>query len=283
MPKNIAQTRLSARIPRPWLARSAMPVWTVAAMALTAATGMVAKEYAARLGVLDPMAAVDLSIQGQLPGAGLARELDLASDLTPMDGLAEVAGEIAPIEAAITSTDSHESGPVGATVGSMADVPVTGTAEIVADEPVVPLPAFESNLRVRWFNGRPVRPARTLTMVVTAYTPSENCCPGTADDLTASMHHVRTNAHRLVAADTRLLPLGSMITVPGYDQDQIVPVLDRGGAIKGHRLDVLFPSMREARAWGVKRLKVTVWEFADGKARDNYRTMRDGRDGRDGR
>jgi 3D (Asp-Asp-Asp) domain-containing protein len=227
---------------------------------------MVAKEYAARMGVLTPLTAVEAE--------GLDASGSTGVGLTPLDGL-DATGEAATIareEATILATDSFGPRSVVTEDG------VGGTVEVIADEPVEVDPAsYETNLSVRWFNGRPVRPVRTLTMLVTAYTPSENCCPGTADDLTASMHHVRTNAHRLVAADTRILPLGSMISVPGYDDDQIVPVLDRGGKIKGHRLDVLFPSMREARAWGVRRLKVTVWGFADGRGRDNYRTMRDGR------
>jgi hypothetical protein len=37
----------------------------------------------------------------------------------------------------------------------------------------------------RWFNGRPIRPARTMWMTVTAYSPDERSCPGTADGATA--------------------------------------------------------------------------------------------------
>jgi hypothetical protein len=51
-------------------------------------------------------------------------------------------------------------------------------------------------------------------------------------------------------------------------------VLDRGGAIKGHRLDVLFPTHEQARAWGVRKLRVTVWEYADGKPKDDPRRLR---------
>ncbi len=80
---------------------------------------------------------------------------------------------------------------------------------------------------------------------------------------------------------SRILPLGSMLTIPGYGgktaggTERIVPVLDRGGKIKGRRLDVLFPTHEEARAWGVKKLPVVVWEYADGKPADNWRKIRD--------
>lgn len=128
--------------------------------------------------------------------------------------------------------------------------------------------------RTRFFNGRPIRPARTMTMIVTAYSPDERSCGDSADGITATLHHVETNGFRLVAADTRLLPFGSMLTIPGYDAGRVVPVLDRGGAIKGHRLDVLFPTHEQARAWGVRKLRVTVWEYADGKPKDDPRKLR---------
>lgn len=126
----------------------------------------------------------------------------------------------------------------------------------------------------RWFNGRPVRPARTITMTVTAYSPDARSCGDSADGITATLHSVWTNGFKLVAADPKLLPYGSMLTVPGYDNGQVVPVLDCGGAIKGRRLDVLFPTHEQARAWGVRKIPVIVWEYADGKPADDPRKHR---------
>ena len=115
----------------------------------------------------------------------------------------------------------------------------------------------------RYFNGRPLRAVRTISMVVTAYSPDHRSCPGTDDGLTATNDSVWTNAMRLVAADTNLLPFGSLVSVPGYAGGEVVPVLDRGGAIKGRRLDVLYPTHEIARQWGRQKLQVTVWEYAD--------------------
>jgi hypothetical protein len=127
----------------------------------------------------------------------------------------------------------------------------------VATAPARRLTAVERALldpRPRFFNGRPIRPARTMTMIVTAYSPDERSCGDSADGITATLHHVETNGFRLVAADTRLLPFGSMLTIPGYDAGRVVPVLDR--------------------AWGVRKLRVTVWEYADGKPKDDPRRLR---------
>jgi 3D (Asp-Asp-Asp) domain-containing protein len=117
----------------------------------------------------------------------------------------------------------------------------------------------------RWFDGRPVVPVRRLAMRVTAYSPDERSCAPYADGITASGYSVWTNGMALVAADTDVLPFGTLITVPGYAGDAVVPVLDRGARIRGERLDVLYPTHEAARAWGVQELEVTVWQYADGE------------------
>jgi 3D (Asp-Asp-Asp) domain-containing protein len=121
---------------------------------------------------------------------------------------------------------------------------------------------------MRYFNGRPVRIARTISMLVTAYSPDAQSCGESADGITASGYSVWTNGMKMVAADTSVLPFGTLVSVPGYDEAGLVPVLDRGGAIKGNRLDVLYATHERAIQWGVQRLEVTVWEYADGKPGD---------------
>ncbi len=116
---------------------------------------------------------------------------------------------------------------------------------------------------VRFFDGRPVKPIKTIWMTVTAYSPDHRSCGSWADGKTATNDSVWTNAMQLVAADTRILPFGSMITVPGYADNEIVPILDRGGAIKGARLDVLYATHSRARQWGVQKLPVIVWGYTD--------------------
>lgn len=148
-------------------------------------------------------------------------------------------------------------------------------------DPLVPPPAEPeaapppARSQAHYFNGRPVRPARTMVMTVTAYSPDQRSCGDSADGITASLHSVETNGGNLVAADPKVLPLGSMVSVPGYDGGRIVPVLDKGGKIKGDRLDLLYPTHEIARKWGVKRVSVTVWEYADGQPAPDWRKIRD--------
>lgn len=142
-----------------------------------------------------------------------------------------------------------------------------------SEDPVIGNP-FPDDPSVRWFNGRPIRPSRTMWMKVTAYSPDARSCGDSADGITATLHSVETNGFRLVAADPKVLKYGSMISVPGYDSGLVVPVLDCGSAIKGNRLDVIFPTHEQARAWGVRRLAITVWKYADDKPAENPRKLR---------
>ncbi|HWB52777.1 MAG TPA: 3D domain-containing protein [Tepidisphaeraceae bacterium] len=99
---------------------------------------------------------------------------------------------------------------------------------------------------------------RIIWMRVTAYCANKKCCGPHACGITASGKPVSFNEGRFVAADTSVLPFGTKVSIPGYHGGQSVPVIDRGGAIKGDRLDVFFPSYETALQWGVKWLPVTI-------------------------
>ena len=99
---------------------------------------------------------------------------------------------------------------------------------------------------------------RIITMEVTAYCPCTKCCGPEAQGITASGKPVSYNGGAFVAADTRKLPFGTKLTIPGYGAGRAVEVIDRGGAIKGERLDVFFPTHAEALRWGRQKIAVTV-------------------------
>lgn len=99
---------------------------------------------------------------------------------------------------------------------------------------------------------------RTVRMTVTAYCPCPICCGRwSGGGLTASGKPITSNRGRFVAAD-RSLPFGTQVKVPGYHGGAAVPVLDRGGLIKGNRLDLFMPTHAQARAWGRRNLEVVV-------------------------
>lgn len=140
--------------------------------------------------------------------------------------------------------------------------------EAVSEADEIATPNETAPRAERYFNGRPLKAVKTITMEVTAYSPDERSCGVGANGTTASGYSVWTNGMKLVAADTSVLPFGSLISVPGYDENNVVPVLDRGGAIKGHRLDVLYATHEQAQKWGRQTLEITVWDYADGKGSD---------------
>ena len=127
----------------------------------------------------------------------------------------------------------------------------------------------ESGIKVRSREPRPYAAAddplddserpdewQTVQMRVTAYCPCPKCCGEYSDGVTACGHKIRPG-DAFVAAD-REYAFGTEMVVPGYKDGQLVKVLDRGGAIRGDRLDVFFHSHEEALEWGVRYLDVKI-------------------------
>ena len=95
----------------------------------------------------------------------------------------------------------------------------------------------------------------TKTMLVTSYCTCKVCCGPKAHGVTASGAPARG---ALVAAPPSI-PFGTRVSIPGYNGGRPVPVLDRGGAIKGDHLDVLLPTHKAACQWGKRYVKVTFY------------------------
>lgn len=64
----------------------------------------------------------------------------------------------------------------------------------------------------------------------------------------------------VTAACPRDLPLGTVIEIEGVGKRTC---LDRGGAIKGKRIDVYFPELADARRFGRQTLAVTIIKRGD--------------------
>jgi 3D (Asp-Asp-Asp) domain-containing protein len=63
-----------------------------------------------------------------------------------------------------------------------------------------------------------------------------------------------------IAADPRVLPIGLTVRIAGGKDVRrgIYTVLDTGGRVKGRRVDIYMPKCREARAFGVQRVRVAT-------------------------
>ena len=134
-------------------------------------------------------------------------------------------------------------------------------APFVVEEPLmIDEPAPAAAAEFKYYAGQKYRYVRTVRLQVTAYAPDARCCWPYDGTTTASGLSVKTNGGKLVAADTSLIPMHSLVSVKGYASGAAVPVLDRGSAIKGHRLDVLLPTFEQAKQWGTRAIDVKVYE-----------------------
>lgn len=86
---------------------------------------------------------------------------------------------------------------------------------------------------------------------LTAYCACKKCC-GKSNGITAS--GVKAKEGVTVAADTRVHPFGTKLIIDGHEYT----VQDRGGAIKGNKIDIYFDSHQKALEFGVKYKEVFV-------------------------
>jgi 3D (Asp-Asp-Asp) domain-containing protein len=85
---------------------------------------------------------------------------------------------------------------------------------------------------------------------LTAYCACVKCC-GKTDGITAS--GVRATEGVTIAADTTR-PFGTKVLIDGHEYT----VQDRGGAIKGNRIDIYFDSHQDALEFGVQHKEIFI-------------------------
>ena len=86
---------------------------------------------------------------------------------------------------------------------------------------------------------------------LTAYCACSKCC-GKSDGITAS--GVKAVEGVTIAADTRVLPFGTKVIINGHEYI----VQDKGGSIKGNRIDVYFDSHQKALEFGVQHKEIFI-------------------------
>ena len=134
------------------------------------------------------------------------------------------------------------------------------TAELMHDIPVAEEPTENDAMLASALIPAAKPRQHHMWMQVTAYCACKKCCGPKARGLTASGLPISYNGGHFVAADGKLFKFGTQLIVPGYADGQPVEVIDRGGAIKGHHIDLYFPSHEQAKQWGRKWVQVTVIE-----------------------
>ncbi|PLR82839.1 hypothetical protein CVD25_11030 [Bacillus canaveralius] len=107
----------------------------------------------------------------------------------------------------------------------------------------------------------------TETVVATGYTAGyESTGKGSdhpAYGITYSGVKVKRDLYSTVAADLNVFPIGTILFIPGYG---FGVVADKGGAIKGNKLDLYYETVDDVFTnWGKKTIDVFVVERGDGK------------------
>ena len=90
------------------------------------------------------------------------------------------------------------------------------------------------------------------TYTITAYCPCKKCC-GKSDGITAS--GAKAKANHTIAAP-KGFDFGTKLIINGIEY----VVEDRGGSVKGKRLDIYFSNHSEAKKWGKRKCEVFCYE-----------------------
>jgi len=90
----------------------------------------------------------------------------------------------------------------------------------------------------------PIGPGgRTLTVVATGYSMHGRTATGAP------------TGWGVVAVDPSVIPLGTRMTIPGYGSGVAA---DTGSAVQGATIDLWFPTVAQARAWGRRTVTITL-------------------------
>lgn len=81
-------------------------------------------------------------------------------------------------------------------------------------------------------------------------------------------------ARGVIAADPRVLPLGTRVRIDAGEFSGEYVVADTGGAVKGRRVDIWTPTAREAMRFGRRAVKLTVLELGGKRKNASVRARR---------
>ncbi|MFC3884534.1 3D domain-containing protein [Bacillus songklensis] len=94
--------------------------------------------------------------------------------------------------------------------------------------------------------------SKELTVTATAYSADCKGCSG----ITATGLNLKKNPNaKAISVDPKVIPLGTKVYVEGYGY---AVAADKGSAVKGNKIDVFFPTKKQALQWGVKKIKVKI-------------------------
>ena len=95
---------------------------------------------------------------------------------------------------------------------------------------------------------------KTFKVTATAFTANCKGCSG----VTSTGFNLKKNPNaKIIAVDPKVIPLGTKVWVEGYGE---AIAADKGGSIKGNKIDVFMPTTKKAYSWGRRTVTVKILE-----------------------
>lgn len=190
-------------------------------------------------------------------------------------GLEDTAGQVGSSSQVKSQAQRQHTGAASALGGSSRSV----RREAPVTAPKAEAPAAKPKTAVKQPASLPVaapQPEQIITslkVTATGYTAGYESTGKTAGHpeygITYSGVKVRRdkNAVSTIAADPKVLPLGSILYIPGYGYGIVA---DTGSAIKGRKIDLYFSTTKQVyKEWGKKTVTVQVIKRGSGKCTEN--------------
>lgn len=134
---------------------------------------------------------------------------------------------------------------------------VEDNTEVVEVKAVEPTPQTATSQEVQTTTTTQAAPAApaategyTLTVEATAYSYAEAGLSSYTADGTNLV-----NDPMVIAVDPRVIPLGTMVEIPGYG---VFRAADTGGAIVGNKIDVHFPTVAQTYNFGRRTITIRI-------------------------
>ena len=128
---------------------------------------------------------------------------------------------------------------------------VEDNTEVVEVKAVEPTPQTATSQEVQTTTTAPATTeGYTLTVEATAYSYAEAGLSSYTADGTNLV-----NDPMVIAVDPRVIPLGTMVEIPGYG---VFRAADTGGAIVGNKIDVHFPTVAETYNFGRRTITIRI-------------------------
>lgn len=128
---------------------------------------------------------------------------------------------------------------------------VEDNTEVVEVKAVEPTPQTATSQEVQTTTTAPAATGGyTLTVEATAYSYAEAGLSSYTADGTNLV-----NDPMVIAVDPRVIPLGTMVEIPGYG---VFRAADTGGAIVGNKIDVHFPTVAQTYNFGRRTITIRI-------------------------